>query len=58
MVEEKFQQLQEQYEEGVKEEGTEKQQTADVLKYKSTNSSSSPSPRSKVPRPLIYLILI
>ena len=33
MVEEKLQKLQELYEEGVKEEGTEKQQTEDVLKY-------------------------
>ena len=33
LVEEKLQQLQELYEEGVKEEGTEKQQTEDVLKY-------------------------
>ena len=58
MVEEKLQKLQELYEEGVKEEGTEKQQTEDVLKYIFifTNSRSSPSPKSKDPRPLIYLI--
>ena len=60
MVEEKLKKLQELYDEGVKEEGTEKQQTEDVLKYIFifTNSRSSPSPKSKDPRPLIYLILI
>ena len=36
MVQEKLQQLQEQYEERVKKEGIEKKQTGDVLKYYST----------------------
>ena len=60
MVEEKLKKLQELYDEGVKEEGTEKQQTEDVLKYIFifTNSRSSPSPKSKDPRPLIYSVLI